>query len=81
MNIIFDIPPEYLENGKTLLIEKHDEIYVDGCHLSKPSRFIRLLHGLCLIDTQQQDLRLVNYTHQLESTIEDNRKLNLQLIF
>ncbi|UJR29826.1 hypothetical protein I4U23_017369 [Adineta vaga] len=70
-NILINIPPEFIENGKTLLIEKHDEVFVDGYHLSKPSHFIRQSHGFCLIDTQQQDPRSVNHSHQLESTIDD----------
>jgi hypothetical protein len=73
-HLTIDIPEEYLENGKTLLIEKYFELFVDGYHLSKPSHFIRRVHDLCLIDTQQQDLRSVNSTHQLESDIEKNRK-------
>ena len=71
--IIIDIPPEYVEHGKTLLIEKLYELFVDGYHLSKPAHFIRQNHGLCLVDTQQQDLRSVTPTHLLESTIDDNR--------
>jgi hypothetical protein len=50
------------------------ELFVDGCHISKPPHFIRQNHGLCLVDTQQQDLRSVKSNHQLESTIDDNRK-------
>ncbi len=73
-NIIINIPPEYLENGKTLLIEKYFELFVDGYHLSKPSHCILHNHQLCLIDTQQQDLRSINANHQLESNIDDDRK-------
>lgn len=69
-----DIPPEYIECGKTLLIEKYFELFIDGYHLSKPAHFIKHIHELCLVDTQQEDQRSVNATHQLESDIDDNRK-------
>jgi hypothetical protein len=37
------------------------------------------MHQLCLIDTQQQDLRSVNSTHQLQSDIDENRKFKFQI--
>jgi hypothetical protein len=64
-----------------LLIEKYSELYVDGCHLSQPSHSIRHAHGLCLVDTQEQDQRTVNSTHQLENILDDKRKFFLNLLF
>ena len=75
-DIIIDIPEEYLENGKTLLIEEYFELFVDGYHLSKPARYIKHVHQLCLLDTLVQDTKSVTSTHQLKSDIDDNRKFN-----
>lgn len=77
---IIDIPEEHIENGKTLLIEEYFELFVDGYHLSKPSRYIKHVHHLCLLDTQIQDLKSLTPTHQLKSDIDDNRKFTFIFI-
>ncbi|CAF1114472.1 unnamed protein product [Adineta steineri] len=80
-NIVIDIPPELIQYGKTLLIEKHSELFLDGYHLSKPSVFVRQVHGLCLVDSQQQDHRSVTPTHLLESTIDDEQLVQIIIEF
>ncbi len=75
-NLIIDIPPEYVEIGKTLLIEKYFELFVDGYHLSKPAHFIKHIHQLCLVDTQHEDQKSVNAIHQLQPDIDENRKFS-----
>ncbi|CAF1163447.1 unnamed protein product [Rotaria sp. Silwood1] len=71
MNRIIEIPSDLIKNGKTLTIEKYSQLFINGYHLSQPSNFVRHNHGLCLIDTQQQDIKSGTYTHQFESNNDE----------
>ncbi|CAF3303611.1 unnamed protein product, partial [Rotaria sp. Silwood2] len=64
---IIEIPPGLIENGKTLLIETHYELFINDYHLSRPLHFITQNHGLCLVDTQQKDFTSDEYYYQLNS--------------
>ncbi|CAF4261740.1 unnamed protein product [Rotaria sp. Silwood2] len=64
---IIEIPSGLIENGKTLLIETHYELYINDYHLSRPSHFITQNHGLCLVDTQQKDFTSDAYYYQLNA--------------
>ncbi|CAF1406349.1 unnamed protein product [Rotaria sordida] len=64
---IIEIPPGLIENGKTLLIETHYELFINDYHFSRPSHFITQNHGLCLVDTQQNDFTSNTYCHELNS--------------
>ncbi|CAF4004903.1 unnamed protein product, partial [Rotaria sp. Silwood1] len=78
---IIEIPPDLIENGKTLLIEAHYELFINGSHLSRPSHFITKSHGLCLVDTQQKDFRSDAYYYQLNSQNDDYQLFELIIEF
>ncbi|CAF1482937.1 unnamed protein product [Rotaria sordida] len=67
MNRTIDIPADLIRNGKTLTIEKYSELFINGYHLSKPAKFVRQNNGICLVDSQQQDVKSGVYNHQFES--------------
>jgi hypothetical protein len=79
-NVTIDIPSELLKSGKTLTIQKHSEQIVNGHHAPQPSHPIRQTHGLCLIDTQQQDQRSVTSNHQLQDKNDKSGEFSRQLL-
>ena len=52
-----EIPPEFILTSKTLLIQKHTELFVDGLHISQPPHPIRIQHGLCLVEVHDSSTK------------------------
>ncbi|CAF3983049.1 unnamed protein product [Rotaria sp. Silwood1] len=78
---IIEIPPGLIENGKTLLIETHYELFINNYHFSRPSHFITQNHGLCLVDKQQKDFISDQYYYQLNSHNYDYQLFELIIEF
>ncbi|CAF0922013.1 unnamed protein product [Rotaria sordida] len=68
-DLLMEIPSEFILTGKTLLIEKHTELFVDGLHISQPPHPIRIQHGLCIVEVHDSSKQLSN-ENDSESVIQ-----------